>query len=123
MTLFPGVALVTGAGSGTYYSCLSLIKHIIFRFKKSHLLKITGIGRATVLAFVREGCKYIIFTDRDVAGLEKTGEMFEELKKEFPEIQGVWLVTDIGEEDKVENMVKECVGRWGRVDYAVNCAG
>lgn len=94
MTLFPGIALITGAAS--------------------------GIGRATALSFALEGCTQIAICDRNAAGLQETSALIRE-KSENAEV--LVHEVDMLKEVDIERMVKETVQRWGRVDYAVNAAG
>jgi len=81
------VALVTGAGS--------------------------GIGRATVERFLREGAK-VAACDIDAKGLET-------LKAELP---GIAIVLgDVSARVEAERVVEEAVNRFGRLDILVNSAG
>ncbi|TVY56312.1 3-oxoacyl-[acyl-carrier-protein] reductase FabG [Lachnellula suecica] len=93
MTLFPGVALITGAAS--------------------------GIGRATAVSFSREGCIKVAICDRDVSGLEETVRL---MKRELG-VEVEVVSVDMLVESQVEEMVAKVVARWGRIDYAVNAAG
>lgn len=68
-----------------------------------------GIGRATALAYAREGAK-VIATDVDVAGLDA-------LKKEQPQIETARL-------DVLDPAQCEAIGtRWPQVDILLNIAG
>ncbi|RDW94283.1 hypothetical protein BP5796_00046 [Coleophoma crateriformis] len=94
MTLFPGVALVTGAAS--------------------------GIGRATALSFAQEGCPKICICDRDTAGLQETAQQISSISKDVEvSIEEV----DMLQEDQIVALMDGVVAKWGRVDYAVNAAG
>ncbi|MDX1671623.1 MAG: SDR family oxidoreductase [Balneolaceae bacterium] len=77
----------------------------------------SGIGRATAVAFARQGVKVTI-SDVDAEGLEETLQMVE---KEGS--AGLSLVTDISKPDQIEKMVKETLNDFGRLDYACNNAG
>ncbi|KAJ5033413.1 uncharacterized protein L3040_008529 [Drepanopeziza brunnea f. sp. 'multigermtubi'] len=94
MTLFPGVALVTGAAS--------------------------GIGRAVAISFALEGCPQIIICDKNRDGLVETEKYMKEVSS-FAEI--LVYPVDMLEEEQVWAMVQATVNEWGRVDYAVNAAG
>jgi NAD(P)-dependent dehydrogenase (short-subunit alcohol dehydrogenase family) len=85
------VALVTGAGS--------------------------GIGRATALAFAREGANVAV-CDRDRPAGEHTARLITEGggTAEFHE-------ADVSDDDQVRGMVEAVVGRFGRLDCAHNNAG
>src|SRR5918994_5149820 len=68
-----------------------------------------GIGRATALAFAREGAG-VIATDVDVAGLET-------LKKEEPRIEVARLdVLDVAQCEAIAS-------RWPHIDVLANVAG
>jgi NAD(P)-dependent dehydrogenase (short-subunit alcohol dehydrogenase family) len=77
----------------------------------------SGIGRATAVAFAREGAA--------VAIVDKDQERGEEVAKEIQEQGGDVLVvpTDIARETEVQAMVEDVTGRWGRLDILVNNAG
>ncbi|KAK7902229.1 hypothetical protein LTR67_001873 [Exophiala xenobiotica] len=95
MTLYPGVAVVTGAAG-------------------------TGIGAATARAFAEAGCKRIAITDRNADLLEKTKES---IASKWPEVEVFSEAGDISVEDFVDNFMKNVVDKFGSIDYAVNCAG
>jgi NAD(P)-dependent dehydrogenase (short-subunit alcohol dehydrogenase family) len=77
----------------------------------------SGIGRATALAFAREGAKVAI-ADINVAGSHETLSLIRELGGET-----VFVRTDIAQADQVEKMVNEVVKTYGRLDCAFNNAG
>ncbi|KAF7541655.1 hypothetical protein G7054_g389 [Neopestalotiopsis clavispora] len=103
-TLYPGVALITGAAG-------------------------TGIGAAVARAFVTEGCKSIAITDRNAELLKATEQAILELQpgQDDDDDQGVVAVLaragDIADAAFVQSLVNEVVATFGRLDYAVNCAG
>jgi NAD(P)-dependent dehydrogenase (short-subunit alcohol dehydrogenase family) len=78
---------------------------------------LTGIGRATALAFARKGARVVVSGRRDDAGhalvAELTGAGGE---AEF-------VRADVRREDDVRNLVDRAVSRFGRLDVAVNNAG
>ncbi|MEZ4496608.1 MAG: SDR family NAD(P)-dependent oxidoreductase [Thermomicrobiales bacterium] len=85
------VALITGAGS--------------------------GIGRATALAFAREGAKVVV-VDRTPPGGDETVEM---IRAEGGEALLVWA--DVSIDEQMEAMVAKTMDAFGRLDFAFNNAG
>ncbi|HKN01610.1 MAG TPA: glucose 1-dehydrogenase [Candidatus Binataceae bacterium] len=78
---------------------------------------LTGIGRATALAFAKDGACIVIAGRRDEAG-EK---LIAELRTLGAEAE-YWR-TDVRHEDDVRSLVDKTVSRFGRLDVAVNNAG
>src|SRR3977135_931188 len=78
---------------------------------------LTGIGRATALAFAQEGSRVVISGRRDDAGQA----LFTELRARGIEAECVGA--DVRHEDDVRNLVDKTVERFGRLDVAVNNAG
>jgi len=78
---------------------------------------LTGIGRATALAFASEGARIVISGRRDEAGSQLVGEL-RELGAEAE-----FLRADVRHEDDVRDLVDKVVARFGRLDVAVNNAG
>lgn len=92
MGLFGGkVAVVTGAGS--------------------------GIGRATALAFAREGAKVVI-TDVNAGQGEETVQFIRRAEGE-----AIFIRCDVTQSKEVERMVNNAVTAFGRIDCAFNNAG
>jgi NAD(P)-dependent dehydrogenase (short-subunit alcohol dehydrogenase family) len=77
----------------------------------------SGIGKATALAFGREGAKVVV-ADVNLENAEKTVEVLRGGKTEAFAVK-----VDISNREAVENMVKQTVSTFGRLDCAVNCAG
>jgi NAD(P)-dependent dehydrogenase (short-subunit alcohol dehydrogenase family) len=77
----------------------------------------SGLGRASALAFAREGAKVVI-VDIDVAGGEETVKMIEEAGGE-----AIFAKTDVRKAVEVEAVVNKAVKTYGRLDYAYNNAG
>ena len=78
---------------------------------------LTGIGRATALAFAREGAHVVISGRRDDEGQRLAAE----LQKLGAEAE--FLRSDVRYEDDVRSLIDKTVSRFGRLDAAVNCAG
>src|SRR6266481_7453657 len=78
---------------------------------------LTGIGRATALAFAREGARIV------VSG--RHGDKGKALVSELQEIgaEATFIKSDVRHEDEVRALVDETVKRFGHLDVAVNNAG
>src|ERR1700680_1640574 len=78
---------------------------------------LTGIGRATAIAFAQEGARIVISGRRDEAGQKLVAEL-----RELGAEAEYWR-TDVRHEDDVRSLVDKTVTRFGRLDIAVNNAG
>jgi NAD(P)-dependent dehydrogenase (short-subunit alcohol dehydrogenase family) len=78
---------------------------------------LTGIGRATALAFAREGTRLIVSGRRDEAG----AKLVTELRQLGTEAE--YVRADVSSEKDVQNLVEQTIKRFGRLDVAVNNAG
>jgi len=78
---------------------------------------LTGIGRATALAFAREGARVVISGRHDDEGQN----LALELRKLGGEAE--FVRADVRYEDDVRSLIDKTVSRFGRLDAAVNCAG
>jgi NAD(P)-dependent dehydrogenase (short-subunit alcohol dehydrogenase family) len=78
---------------------------------------LTGIGRATAVAFAREGARVVVSGRREQAGkkLEK------ELRQLGAEVE--FVKTDVRHDDDIRALIDKTVARFGRLDIAVNNAG
>src|SRR5580692_7969162 len=77
---------------------------------------LTGIGRATALAFAKEGAQVVISGRHD----EEGQKLVSEIRKTGAEAE--FIRADVRQED-VRNLIDKAVGRFGRLDVAVNAAG
>ncbi|CAK4031988.1 Hypothetical predicted protein [Lecanosticta acicola] len=94
MTLFPGVAFVTGAAS--------------------------GIGQAVAVSFAREGCRQIAIADRNEEGLVASKKAALQIAEDAHVVS---YTVDVAEESQVQRVIEAVVKDFGRIDYAVNAAG
>jgi NAD(P)-dependent dehydrogenase (short-subunit alcohol dehydrogenase family) len=78
---------------------------------------LTGIGRATALAFAREGNRVVVSGRREEAGQM----LVAELRALGAEAE--FVRADVRVEAEVLNVVEQTVERFGRIDVAVNNAG
>lgn len=77
----------------------------------------SGIGRATALAFARAGARVVV-ADLDPEGGEETVSLITGLQEE-----AIFTRTDVSRAPDVEEMVRQTVERFGRLDCAHNNAG
>jgi NAD(P)-dependent dehydrogenase (short-subunit alcohol dehydrogenase family) len=78
---------------------------------------LTGIGRATALAFAKTGARLVVSGRRETEG--KALEV--ELQKLGAE--AVFVQADVRHEEEVRRLIDQTVARFGRLDAAVNNAG
>jgi NAD(P)-dependent dehydrogenase (short-subunit alcohol dehydrogenase family) len=78
---------------------------------------LAGIGRATALAFAKEGARLVVSGRRDDAG----ERLVAELRGLGAEAE--FIRADVRHEADVQNLVDKTVARFGRLDVAVNNAG
>jgi NAD(P)-dependent dehydrogenase (short-subunit alcohol dehydrogenase family) len=78
---------------------------------------LTGIGRATALAFAKEGARVAVSGRHEEAG--------EALAAELRDMgaEAAFIRADVRHEDEVRNLIDRTVDRFGRLDVAVNNAG
>jgi len=77
----------------------------------------SGIGRASALAFAREGAKVVV-ADVDVEGGEETVRLVRSAGGD-----ALFVRADVSKADDAEAMVAGAVARYGRLDCAHNNAG
>jgi NAD(P)-dependent dehydrogenase (short-subunit alcohol dehydrogenase family) len=78
---------------------------------------LTGIGRATAVAFAREGARVVVAGRREQEG--------KKLEKELRELgaEVEFVITDVRHDDDIRALIDKTVARFGRLDAAVNNAG
>src|SRR6266481_3688541 len=78
---------------------------------------LTGIGRATALAFAKEGARLVISGRK-----EADGKALERGLRELG-TEAEFVRADVRHEEDVSGLVDAAVARFGRIDIAVNNAG
>lgn len=78
---------------------------------------LTGIGRATAIAFAREGARVVVSGRREQEG--------KKLEKELRELgaEVEFVKTDVRNDDDIRALMDKTIARFGRLDIAVNNAG
>ena len=77
----------------------------------------SGIGRATAIALAKQGVKISIAARRINEG-EETVRLVKDAGSD-----GMFVKTDVANEDDVRSLVEKTVNKYGRLDYAFNNAG
>jgi NAD(P)-dependent dehydrogenase (short-subunit alcohol dehydrogenase family) len=77
---------------------------------------LTGIGRATAIAFAKEGARLVVAGRHDDAGQQLTTEL------RALGAEAEFIRADVRHEDEVRDLVDRTVARFGRLDVAVNNA-
>src|ERR1700755_1283816 len=78
---------------------------------------LTGIGRATALAFAHDGARLVVSGRREEAG----HALANEVRGRGAEAE--FVRADVRHEDDVRKLIDETVARFGRLDVAINNAG
>ena len=78
---------------------------------------LAGIGRATALAFAREGASIVVSGRRDDAGQALVAEL------RALGADAEYVRADVRKDEEVRALVDKTVSRFGRLDVAVNNAG
>lgn len=78
---------------------------------------LTGIGRATAIAFAREGARVVVSGRREEAGQALAAEL------RALGAEAEFVRADVRFEAEVRSLVEQSVERFGRLDVAVNNAG
>src|ERR1700724_2479866 len=78
---------------------------------------LTGIGRATAIAFAKEGARLVVSGRKEAEGKALEAE----LRGLGPEAE--FVVADVRHEKDIKNLVDRAVARFGRLDVAINNAG
>ena len=78
---------------------------------------LTGIRRATAIAFAQEGARVIVSGRHDEAGQKLVAEL------RALDAEAEFIRADVRNEDDVRSLIDQTVARFGRLDAAVNNAG
>src|SRR5882724_8331643 len=78
---------------------------------------LTGIGRATAVAFAKEGARLVVSGRREAEGKALEAELHG------LGAEAVFIKADVRHDDEVRHLVDQAVARFGRIDAAVNSAG
>jgi len=78
---------------------------------------LTGIGRATAVAFAKEGACVIVSGRR-----QPEGEALEAELRSFG-VKAEFILADVRREQDVRRLVDQAVAHFGRIDAAINTAG
>jgi NAD(P)-dependent dehydrogenase (short-subunit alcohol dehydrogenase family) len=78
---------------------------------------LTGIGRATALAFARDGARVVVSGRSEDVGQALAGEL------RAVGAEAEFIRADVRHEDDVRGLIDGTVARFGRLDVAVNNAG
>jgi NAD(P)-dependent dehydrogenase (short-subunit alcohol dehydrogenase family) len=78
---------------------------------------LTGIGRATAMAFAKGGASVVVSGRREDAGRALAAEL------RTLGAQAEFVQADVRHEDEIRNLIDQTVKRFGRLDVAVNNAG
>jgi NAD(P)-dependent dehydrogenase (short-subunit alcohol dehydrogenase family) len=78
---------------------------------------LTGIGRATALAFAKNGARLVVSGRREAEGKALEAEL------RGAGAEAAFIQADVRRDDEVGGLVDATVARFGRLDVAVNSAG
>jgi NAD(P)-dependent dehydrogenase (short-subunit alcohol dehydrogenase family) len=78
---------------------------------------LTGIGRATAIAFAKEGAQLVVSGRK-----EAEGKALEAMLRGLG-AEAEFVLADVRHEKDISNLVDRAVARFGRLDVAINNAG
>src|SRR6476659_1537150 len=78
---------------------------------------LSGIGRATAVAFAKEGARVVVAGRRGAEGKALEAEL------RGLGAEASFIKADVRHDDEVRDLVDQTVARFGRLDAAVNAAG
>ena len=77
----------------------------------------SGIGRATAIAFAKEGAKVVVAARREAAG-QKTVQQIKDMGG-----TAIFIPTDVTKSDEIETLIQKTIDTYGQLDCAFNNAG
>lgn len=80
----------------------------------------SGIGQGILLEFIKAGCITLIAADISPDGLDTAISRAKALNSNAETLK---IIVDVTSQDAVDAMMAAAVERFGRIDYAVHCAG
>jgi NAD(P)-dependent dehydrogenase (short-subunit alcohol dehydrogenase family) len=114
-------AVILNDGNPPYFYSKSFKTIVMENQFKNQVALVTGgsfgIGRATALAFAKNGAK-VIFADNVE---DKEQETLKQIKEAGGEAS--FVLCDVSKNSEVENLIKKTIEKYGRLDFAYNNAG
>lgn len=110
-----GYALVTGAGK---CSLVADARQILTNTSVSG----SGIGKASAFAYAKENASGVLFADIDLGAAQAAAEESKSLATNKA-YKAYAFKVDVTDEASVKEMMSIAKQEFGRVDFAVNCAG
>ncbi len=77
-----------------------------------------GIGKATALAFAREGASIIVNCDKEIAVVDAVVKEIKDMG-----VDAIAIQADVADESDVQRMLEETIKHFGGIDILVNNAG
>nr|POE74544.1 3-oxoacyl-[acyl-carrier-protein] reductase fabg [Quercus suber] len=82
----------------------------------------SGIGLETAFTFAERGARGVVFADKNLDAVKDAVEKSKALAT-AQGYEAVAIEVDVASRQAVRAMIAETVSKFGRIDYAVNCAG
>ncbi|OTB07644.1 hypothetical protein M426DRAFT_317947 [Hypoxylon sp. CI-4A] len=82
----------------------------------------SGIGRASCLAFAKDGAKGLLVADLNLKGAQEVVAEAKALATN-PEFRAEAIQIDVADEESVKKVVAHTVQSFGRIDYSLHSAG
>merc|ERR1711988_1057618 len=82
----------------------------------------SGIGRATAIHFSRLGAT-VVLAGRNEANLKKVGDECGVWCKDQKREKPILVTGDLTHEDVIENILKQTIDKWSKLDILINNAG